>query len=173
MSDRNSTESRMVIRRNRGSPISTRYNSISSTTERKPSYAGIRKKLSVPTRPYEASSLDYDLEDIERRRRRIRSINNIVPPLPVSSKYRGYLPSRSTETSSTTTSSSHPGTRRTSEQNNSFYRISIDIDDDNVNSDNGININFSNRTSCFHRIDFLYLFSSLDVLSSSARIFSL
>lgn len=88
------SESRMVIRRNR-SPSGGRMNSIGSISEiRSPNYErSFRKKNSVPSRFENLSSggIDFDPEDIERRRRRIRSINNIVPPLPVSSRYRGYL----------------------------------------------------------------------------------
>lgn len=112
MTDRNlnlTSESRMVIRRARSPstvtrPLSTglrspslglgsRLNSFGSVNEfHSSSYERYRKKNSVPSRPLDyTTGSDFDPQDIERRRRRIRSINNLVPPLPVSSRYRGYL----------------------------------------------------------------------------------
>lgn len=103
------TETRMQIRRNRSpnSPNSRKMTSSVSLCD-EPSLSEqlttnrVYRRTSFPT----SSSLSFDYnntvaDDIERRRRRIRSISNSVPPLPVSSIYRGYLPSKSSSVGTT------------------------------------------------------------------------
>lgn len=93
------TETRMQIRRTR-SPNSPNSRAMTSSltsmcdeTSEQLSTNRFYRRTSFPT-----SSLSFDYnnntvaDDIERRRRRIRSISNSVPPLPVSSLYRGYIP---------------------------------------------------------------------------------
>ena len=105
MSDRPES-SRMTIRRNRTPPttgrILTSANSLISdeisaaTSSSSSRYRNKRFSVPVATRGgYDGgiSALDLNAasEDIERRRRRIRSISNSAPPIPVPSIYRGYL----------------------------------------------------------------------------------
>ena len=92
------TETRMQIRRNR-SPNSPNSRSMmlslsvcDDTSEQLSSTTSRYRRTSFPA---SSTTFEYNstvADDIERRRRRIRSISNSVPPLPVSSIYRGYLP---------------------------------------------------------------------------------
>ena len=110
MCDRTAT--RMKIRRYRlpSSPNGRMTSSVSlydESTEHIPTKRFHRKTSFSSSRIGSDSNLqlfDYSTvaEDIERRRRRIRSISNSVLPLPVSSIYRGYLPKSSSSASSKT-----------------------------------------------------------------------
>jgi len=113
----------MTIRRNRTPPITGRLltstnslitDEISAATASSSSrYRNKRFSVPVATRgggAYDGgiSALDLNAasEDIERRRRRIRSICNSAPPIPVPSIYRGYLPKSTSYTSSSSSANS-------------------------------------------------------------------
>ena len=145
----------MVIRRNRtpsvGSRMLTSSLSVSSAVgdpDTSPSTGSrFRKKYSVPARPFDSSAFGGigsagggvdSTEDIDQRRRRIRRINQSVPPLPVPSIYRGYLPRYNNNTSSG--SSSYELTSKKDDYSSSSLRTSPSSWKSSSHLDNGITV---------------------------------